>query len=63
MTSRPLGGERRGREPLVNFHTWLRLAVEDFIEWGEIELGLAPTFPPARPAEPPAATAPSNPPQ
>jgi hypothetical protein len=34
------GWELRGREPIIGFHAWLRQAVEDFIEWGEIELGL-----------------------
>jgi hypothetical protein len=34
------GWERRGRPPLPNFHSWFRIAVEDFIQWGEIELGL-----------------------
>ncbi len=57
------GWERRGREPLPNFHVWFRLAVEDFIEWGEIELGLAPTLPSPRPPEPPTATTPSTPSQ
>lgn len=32
------GWERRGRKPLPDFHSWLRVAVEDLIEWGEIEL-------------------------
>lgn len=34
------GWELRGREPLPDFHAWLRMAVEDCIEWSEIELGL-----------------------
>jgi hypothetical protein len=34
------GWERRGREPFHGFHDWLRQAVEDFIEWGEDDLGL-----------------------
>ncbi len=34
------GWELRSRRSWPNFHAWLRQAVEDFIEWGEIELGL-----------------------
>jgi hypothetical protein len=31
------GWERRGRDPFPDFHAWFRQAVEDFIEWGEVE--------------------------
>jgi hypothetical protein len=34
------GWEARGRGGWPNFHAWLRQAVEDYIEWGEMELHL-----------------------
>ena len=33
------GWERRDRRSWPNFHAWLRAAVEDFIEWGDMEVG------------------------
>jgi hypothetical protein len=33
------GWERRDKRSWPNFHAWLRQAVEDFIEWGEMEVG------------------------
>ncbi len=33
------GWERRDKRSWADFHAWLRQAVEDFIEWGEMEVG------------------------
>ncbi len=41
------GWEKQGRL-LPNFHAWLRVALEDCIEWGEEELGISMWSSPSR---------------
>lgn len=33
------GWERRDKRSWPNFHAWFKQAVDDFIEWGEMEVG------------------------